>query len=202
MDPVESDTLEVDVIGGAEQRATYREESGRIVVSGCGNGIGGSADSFTFCHVRASGDFDLGARLYAFGTKSGDSTPEVEATAGLIIRDGLQPGARNAALIVFPTGRVRLQARADDHGATRVIGEAYDEVAFPMWIKLERRGPAFHSWASHGGLRWSHFASTDVEMGTMLDAGIALAGCRGAEAAEATFSDLYIEELPSGRGTH
>ncbi|HET6566427.1 MAG TPA: hypothetical protein VFG50_00575 [Rhodothermales bacterium] len=199
MNTVESGILKADDIGGAEQKGTFREEAGRIIVSGCGHGIGGSADSFTFCHVQAGGDFDLGARLHAVGMQNGDGAQELEATAGLVIRDGLEPGARSAALVVLPSGRAWLQTRVDGHGGTRVIGEPYDEIPFPMWIKLERRGPSFHAQASHDGLRWSHFASTEVEMGPTLDAGIALAGCRGAEAAEATFTDVYVEELPSGR---
>ncbi|GEM_PF-6929995 len=198
MNAVEPDALTIYTIGETDQTGSLDVADGRITLTGGGHHIGGGRDAFTFAYVKASGDFDLVARLHeARGIGMGGQEGSA-AVGGLAIRENLEPGSRGVILLVPPLGRPRLDARYEAGGRTLVVAEPFGDVPFPMWLKLERRGPAFHAWVSHDGLQWSHFASTSIELQRMLYAGLILASSPRAEEGIAVYSDVYVEELPSG----
>ena len=62
------------------------------------------ADEFDFAHQRVTGDLTITARVV-----TQDDSHE-EATAGLMIKDGVRSGSRYAALAVTPGNGIRLQA--------------------------------------------------------------------------------------------
>ncbi len=99
------------------------------------------------------------------------------------------------AVLVAPDGRARLQRRDDMGGAIHVVGEPYHAFTFPVYLKLERRGPSYKGWHSHDGLQWTDFAWTDVDMPRGLRAGLAVSG---GSAGRAIFSSMTLNELPSG----
>lgn len=198
MNVVEANALTVVNVGRADQEGGLNVTDGRIELMGGGDHVGGGADAFTFAYAMASGDFDLVARLHKAESLrgKGEGAPSA-AVGGIAIRENLEPGARGVLLLVPPVGHPQLEARYEEGGGTRTVAEPYKDVPFPMWIKLERRGPSFHAWVSHDGMQWSHFASTTLELRRVLYAGLVLAISPRAEMGRAVFSDVYIEQLPS-----
>lgn len=172
---------------GRRGRTTYDPASGAYSVSASGAVIGGPADAFRFVHQTVDADVRLVARLDSLA--SGGS-------AGLMLREGMDSGARGARILRTPSG-VRFSHRAVAGGlATESAAVAFSG---PVWLRLSRSGHVFSGHASADGATWVQIGSSaTIEAPAMLHGG--LAHCSGAAAslASAAFSRVSIESLPTG----
>src|SRR5204862_403095 len=83
--------------GGSDQRS---DED--VTGSGGGTGSGGMADSFHFVYRPMVGDAELLGRMTTLAMQDSTLIPDPTATAGLMIRDSLDPDA--AMVYVGPVG--------------------------------------------------------------------------------------------------
>ena len=120
---------------GAAGHSFVDEDSGpEFTVTGSGGDVWGTADEFHFLSREMVGDFDFSARM-AFVDDLDKWTK-----AGLMMRDGLSPGARHAFVIQTPrTERgVAFQRRPVSGGSS--LHTAGPATAPPGFLRLVREG--------------------------------------------------------------
>jgi ABC-2 family transporter protein len=143
---------------GAANTDTNANEFPDFVVGPNGRPV---TDEFEFVHQPLAGDGTLVARV-----ASQDDSHEW-ASAGVMIKDGVRPGARYAALLVTPRHGVRLSANFDPDVAGSDGGTA------PRWLKLTRAGSAVTGYESSDGVTWREVGSVDVgELPSTVQAGV------------------------------
>lgn len=99
--------------------------------------------------------------------------------SGLMIRESLDPAARNAFLFVSPGHGVTYQARYDTGGGTNGPGQA--EGGVPIWLRLSRAGSTFTAATSKDGKAWATIGSANITMPRSVLIGLAVnAHSRGA----------------------
>jgi hypothetical protein len=135
-------------------RIGFLERSpGTFTMSGVGTDIYNTSDEFQFACKPLSGDGTIIARV--------DSIENADpwSKAGVMVREGLEPGARFAAVYATPGNGVRFQARLLSAGsATSDTSIATDEqkaLQAPVWIKLERTGLNINCYYSTDGTKWT-----------------------------------------------
>src|SRR5207302_5652500 len=107
------------------------------------------------------------------------------AKAGVMMREGLQAGARNAFMLetpdVFGHNEPVFQWRTDSGGFTDGAGLGYNSQRAPVWLRLVRQGNLFTGfWAadvnngqSHGA--WNQLGPTvTLNMASTIYVGLAL----------------------------
>lgn len=158
-----------------------------------GRDIWGNADSCCFVFRRASGDFEIVAKVDA--TRGGH---EQWNKAGIMVRPSLAPGAQNAYLMVAPQSGTRLQRRlADDDITGPNYGDAPSQPEKrhpPVWLKLVRSGPsivAFDSMDGPGG-PWRQRDKIEADLPNDVLVGPAICAHGTEFHYEADFTDLRL----------
>jgi hypothetical protein len=120
--------------GDQSGSVAFDASTGVISLRGCGSGIWDDADGAYFLNRPVSGDFQVTAQMLT------GPTLHREAKGGLMVRDSLDPGARNAALVLSMLDRVQYQWRPTRDGKSfkSAIGNA--SVKLPVLLRLIRRG--------------------------------------------------------------
>lgn len=170
-------------IGGAlPDGSTTISESG-FEIKGGGGGIGGTADQFRFVYQQVNGDFDVRVRLWAF------SASDVWAKAGLIARESLDAGSRYVGTLATPgMNGIFMSCRALTNGNTTSTG------SFPLnypdtWLRLQRMGNVFYSYASLDGTKWSLLGKTNLNLATKVYLGFGVSSAIQNSLASASFKN-------------
>ena len=121
---------------GIAGSASY--SNGKWMVNGAGT-IAATSTNFTFKPVK--GDFSIIARI--------DSNYMADATAGLMVREGLAAAANNISVNLY-NGSVNTRWNGNVNGYTHYPPKA------PWWLKLERIGNRIFSYHSADGVNWSN----------------------------------------------
>ena len=124
-------------------------------------------DRFHFVHQPLTGDGTVVIRVVSADVEfrvprgeGGDArAAEVHrpewAKAGIMIKDGLTPGSRYAAVMVTPSHGVRLQSNY----TTDIAGPA---ATAPTWLKLKRSGTSIAAFQSADGVSWTRVGTVTV----------------------------------------
>jgi hypothetical protein len=155
-----------------------------VNLAGGGADIGGANDQFYFASVERTGDFDVKARLLSL------ENTDVWAKAGLMARESLAPGASFAATLASPSlAGCFFQSRTAPGNAIQPKG-CYP-VNYPdTWLRLQRTGDVFNSYASLDGLTWTLLASGTIAISNRVYLGFAVASHATNRTALARFSEL------------
>lgn len=173
-------------------RGTCRYDGGSdtYAVVGCGAGIAGAMDEFHFVYKILEGNGSITARVESIE----DARQGV--WAGVMIRQGLDPGARFAAVFATPGSGVRYHTRpianrsatSDDHLAT----PEQTALCIPIWVRLVRQGSHFSAFYSSDGAAWTPMVWNPQTV-SMLDPvyiGMAVNSHDNTTTAEARFSHV------------
>ena len=162
--------------------------NGMTVWSG-GTAIGGSSDQFQFSSKTVSGDFDLSVRL------AGLSLSDTWAKAGLMARETLTPGGRFAATLATPSiNGCFFEWRDPANGVVQSGGNFPDN--YPnTWVRLNRVGNIFSSFASYDGQTWALLASQTITMSNQVYLGFAVDSDQTNQTVAAQF--LQISNTPA-----
>jgi hypothetical protein len=161
-------------------------------MTGAGSNVWAAADEFHFAYKELTGDGSITVRVDSIPV-----APHGDPRIGVMIRDTLDPGAKNATLFVEPDPRTRLTARLQDGGTTADSG-VLTATPLPTWIRLSREGVTVRAERSADGVTWSPVtsdpavASTQVSLALTDPVYIGLVVCSHAsqQFAEATFSNV------------
>jgi hypothetical protein len=138
---------------------------GEITIRGAGSDVGGTADGCYFLHQTLRGDFQITVRaLTRPGPPPRSSAPtNAWAKAGLMIRESLDPGARNASLFATTAHGLLYQWRPTANDVTEskaVVGHA--GLKLPILLRITRRGNTLTSDYSTDSGRSFHPAGEPV----------------------------------------
>jgi phospholipase/lecithinase/hemolysin len=167
---------------------TFYTSNGTFYVSGAGNDIWGLADAFQYLSEPFAGDG------YIQAVVTGIQNTDGYAKAGLMLRESLDPGSRNALVFVTPTSGTGFQDRAVTNGmSTYALGNS---AAAPCWLKLERLGTNFNGYGSADGTNWILFGSASLSMTNTVWAGLAVSSHNPSLLNTATFSNVTVWHPP------
>lgn len=146
---------------GLNGGATFSD--GTFIVTGAGADIWGTADAFNFVH-QPSAMPTLSARVVSL------TNTHPFAKAGLMIRQGLQPGAPFVMIDMKPGGELEvLQRSALDEPAT-YVGGAF--AAAGSFLRLQRSGQAVTASYSADGTAWTTVSTVPISMDMTTEAGL------------------------------
>jgi len=176
---------------------TYASSSGLFNVYGSGTGISGTSDQCQFSYLPLNGDGTIIARVKnEVGTNSIYTSANVNAKAGLMIRESLDANSTNAFMALRPVvsgtaGGNIFSARAATSGTTTttVLNNAQ---SVPSWLKLVRSGTTFTGYTSTDGTNWVASGTTAIGMATTAYAGFAVTSSGTAQKATAQFDNISI----------
>ncbi len=154
-----------------------------VSVSGAGADVFGSSDQFMFVYRQMTGDGVIISRV--------PSVQNVHAStkAGVMIRESLTAGSRNAFALVTPSKGVQFQRRTSTGGstaATLVSGAA------PSWLKLERVGSSVTASRSADGVTWTAIGTQTVTLPSTVYVGLAVTSHSALRRATGTFASVTV----------
>ena len=175
-------------IGSLLLPGTASQQSGTYIITGSGTDIGGTSDQFHFAYRQVTGDIDVAARVASL---VGSST---SAKSGLMIRESLTAGARNAYAFATTGKGYAVQRRIDPSGVTTSMPGGAG--APPGWVRLVRQGHQFSAFWSLDGAHWTPIGTDTVPMADTVYVGMAVTSHSSATAATSAI-DNYTVQLSS-----
>jgi autotransporter-associated beta strand protein len=141
-------------IGHAGNMGGVLTNASMITETGSGMDIGNNGDAFRFMYQTRNGDGILTARV----TSQTASNPG--AKAGVMIRESLDSGARQAMMAITPSNNAAFVCRSAALGgsSSKSFGTG---LTLPYWVRLVRTGTNLSSYASADGTTWSPAGSTN-----------------------------------------
>src|SRR6266446_59656 len=183
--PLPSPWVDQDVGAvGVSGSASYL--SGTFIDSGSGADIWSTADAFHYVYQPLNGDGKIVARIAT------QQNTDPWAKAGVMIRETLDPGAANAAVVITPTNGVALDRRKSTNGTTvntRVTGAG---IVAPYWVKLIRQGNVFSAYHSADGSTWKQIGSATIPMSSNVLIGLAVTSRNNTVSSQATFDHVNL----------
>src|SRR5690606_12796363 len=171
---------------------------GTYTIRGAGTDIEDSADSFHFLYQNLTGDGQIVARIV-------DVTETDPWTkVGVMVRDDLTPGSKNAFMLLRPSLGSAFQYRAQSNAPTQSSwqeepseGSREQLVRYlrpAQWLKLTRQGDVLTAYSSEDGLcwhfRWQETLAFDDNQAFF---GVALTSSSFGNLATATVTDFSVQ---------
>lgn len=145
--------------------------NGVFELHGSGADIEGTQDGFRFAYKTFVGDGELIARIVTMD----NSDPWNKA--GLMFRESLDPGSRNAFVALTSVNGIAFQTRVQANTGTATVNDGAGEIRQPYWLKLVKKGSLYQAFTSADGNTWTQLGG-DVDAGfgngTPIYAGLAL----------------------------
>jgi regulation of enolase protein 1 (concanavalin A-like superfamily) len=129
-----------------------------VTITASGADIWDTADQFHFAYKQLSGNVTIVARVVSL------TNTDPWAKAGVMIRETLDAGSKNVAMVVTPSNGVNFQSRIT--GGAASVQTTVAGITAPQWVRLSRNGNMFSADYSANGTTWTPIG-TPVEM-TML----------------------------------
>ena len=141
---------------------------GQYTISGSGADIWGTNDAFQFAYVYVpiSTNCDIRARVLSI------SKTDPWAKAGVMIRESLAPGSRNAYMAISYSNNAQYQYRAATNGSSSSYSGAGTA---PYWVRVTRTNNVFRAYSSSDGISWNAVGAAIISMaGTGAYVGLAV----------------------------
>jgi hypothetical protein len=130
-------------------------------------GVASTADGFHFVYQTLSADGEIKARITSMDNTSAN------ARAGVMIRETLTAGSRNAFMGISPNRTFRFQYRANTGGTT--ASSTSSTGTFPnVWVRLVRSGKTLTGYRSSNGTSWTKVGSRSITMASQIQIGLAV----------------------------
>ncbi len=138
---------------GVAGSASYA--SGVFTVKASGSDIYNSSDSFHFMYQTLNGDGEVVARV--------DSVQNTYswAKAGVMMRENLTAGSKNAFMLMSATQGTSFQRRKTAASSTSYTSGG-TSLRAPYWVKLVRSGDTFNAYQSANGTTWTQVGPTET----------------------------------------
>jgi|GEM_PF-6224532 len=153
-------------------------------LKGSGADIWSTSDQFQYVYQTGDADCSIVMRV------SSMQNTNPWAKAGVMIRESLNPNARNVSVFVTPSNGVSCQWRTST-GGTSSYNQAVGPTA-PYWVKLTRSGNTFTGYHSTDGTNWTLQQTQTVSMGTTVFIGMALTSHDNANLCTATIDNVLV----------
>jgi TolB protein len=154
-------------------------------VTGGGANVWGTSDAFHFAWKRISGDFTLEAEVEFVG-----KGVEPHRKAMLMVRQGLEPGAKYVDVAVHGDGLTSMQFRPRADGETK---ELRSSASAPTKVMLERRGQEFTMSAGPRGERLEAAAPQSIALEDPVYVGLGVCSHNADVQETVVFSKVRLE---------
>jgi len=162
-----------------------REVAGEYTLFGAGADIWGQQDAFHFTRQVLEGDGSITARVQNVEPSN------AWAKAGVMIRESLEPNARNAFLAITPSRGLTFQRRVTPGSNTAATITSARTA--PQWVRLQRVGDVVTALESMDGIQWQAIGTIGLDLPSHVYVGLAMTSHRAGQLAEANFTDVTIE---------
>ena len=186
-------------IGAPGAPGSFSYSNGTYIVSGSGEGTDGSADVFYFASQTLAGDAQIVARLQSI--QGGD--PHL-AESGIMIRETLDPGSKQACLSVNTSTNLIFSGRLAANNGSIPSGFSVTNFFWGtnyIWLRLARMGSAFVAHYSTNGLNWQYMWFTTMTMSNQVQVGLAVTAHHYASNTIAIFDNVSTGGLTPLSGT-
>jgi len=178
-----TDLTQTDV-GSPTQTGIALHREGTFTVGGNGSGVGGTSDQFCFLYKPAYGDCEIVARLFGMVYR------QASAQAGIMIRESLSAGSKQASMILTSGQGSKFINRTTDDGASTTV--AGSSISTPCWIKLNRTGNLLSAYTSSNGVSWTLEGSQTIAMNADVYVGMIAATPDSTWESDGVYTDLTI----------
>ena len=151
---------------------------------GSGSDIWDVADGFHYVYRQVTGNVDIIAHV---ATQQNTNS---WAKSGVMVRESLAAGSRNAFMALTPGNGAPFQRRLATGGVT--TGTAGPAVAAPYWVRLVRSNNTITGYVSTNGTAWVPVGSDTVTMATTVFVGLAVTSHTSSAAATSTFDSVSV----------
>lgn len=158
-------------------------DSNVFTIKGSGYDIWNKTDEFHFVYKQLSGDAVVIVKVDSL------TNTNSYAKAGVMIRESLSAGSRNAFLAVTPSKGIKLQYRTSTNSDT---GSAGSSGKAPYWLKLERVGDKFTAYKSIDGVKWSKIKDRSFVMNSQVYIGLAVTSHSDRVLTTGVFSNVFV----------
>lgn len=165
--------------------------SGTYTLTGAGADIWGTADAFRYAYTTLNGDAQVTARVVT------EQNVNVWTKAGVMLRDSVAPGSRQAMMLVSPGKGNAFQRRGIANDVSTHTPGAF--VTAPYWVRLTRIGNTITASQSADGTTWSVVGTDTITFAPTVLVGLAVSSHSTATAATATFDNVAVESLWSNQ---
>jgi hypothetical protein len=157
-------------------------------LSGSGNDIWGTADSFQYAYRGVSGDCTVVARVASVQGSDGWTK------AGLMVRETLQFDSANALAALTPQNGTYFSYRS----ATSVSSSGSSSSgSAPYWLKLVRSGNTLTGYRGPNPSNWTQISTTTIPMAANVFVGLALTARNNLLVSTAVFDNVSVScQLP------
>jgi RHS repeat-associated protein len=188
----EAPVLQSSAIGSPALPGTFSDDGlGTVSLSAGGTDIWNASDQFRYAYARLTGNGSITVRVV------GQGHTDAWAKAGVMLRESLDAGARNAALLLTPTNGVTFQWRGTTGGTT--VNTVSAGVTGPVWLRLTRLGVTITAERSVDGLAWTLVGSDSVAFpATPIHIGLAVTSHQASATSLATFTNLAFTGTVQG----
>jgi hypothetical protein len=139
---------------------------GTFTVKGSGIDIEDNADSFQYAYQPLNGDGQIVARVAT------QQNTDPWAKAGVMIRETLSAGSKQAMMVITPSNGSAFQRRLSTGGTT--LHTPGPLVKAPYWVKMVRSGTTFSGFVSADGVIWVPVGSDTISMASGVFIGLAV----------------------------
>jgi regulation of enolase protein 1 (concanavalin A-like superfamily) len=172
---------------GAPGSASW--DGSTFTVAGAGADIWNTADAFRFVYTTLTGDGTIVANV------TGEQFVANWTKAGVMMRETLDPGSRQALMLVSPGKGLAFQRRVDTNGlSTSTSGGAGTA---PRFVRLTRTGTTITAATSTDGATWTTVGSDTVAMASSIQVGLAVSSHVAGTTATATFASTSVTAAPA-----
>ena len=157
---------------------------GTFTVIGSGADIEDQADAFQYVYQPLNGDGQIVARV------ASQQNTDPWAKAGVMIRETITAGSKQAMMVVTPGNGVAFQRRLTTAGST--TSTSGPAVAAPYWVKVVRSGTTFSGSVSADGVTWVPVGSATISMASSVYIGLAVTSHNNAVSCTATMDGVGV----------
>ena len=172
-------------IGAVDASGGFSISNGTYTVDGGGKDIWGTADEFHYAYRPMDGSGTMDAEVTWF------NHAEEWSKAGVMIREDLSPGAKNAMMTLTGGHGSQFQWRdtIDGTSDSYVPDDGVDE---PHYVRVERDGDTFIGYKSNDGSNWTELERVTVDMSADVYAGLAVTSNKEGTLSAAEFENVEL----------
>jgi hypothetical protein len=168
--------------------------AGTYTMTGSGTDIWSTADEFHFAFKEFTGAGTIIAKVESIDPVNSNK----DTKAGVMIRDSLDPGSTNTALLctLDPEKGLRFQNRSILNDVTVRDDADMDPNAIPpYWLKLQRSsGGLIRAYRSPDGIKWTQFGLKQISMQSPIYIGLAVTSHDAGLTCKAVFSNVSFPD--------
>jgi regulation of enolase protein 1 (concanavalin A-like superfamily) len=166
--------------------SSYDAATSTFTVTGSGDDIWNTRDSFQYLYQTLSGDGSITARVASITNTDGN------AKSGIMIRESLDGGSRFVDLVMTPSNGIYAQDRTSTNGGCNTVATPSKVVAAPYWLQITRTGNSFVFKVSTSGTSWVQIGTVSITMGTNVYIGLVSSSHNNGLVNAATFTDVSL----------